>query len=348
MEDKTTIKQIAQMAGVHRSTVDKVLHDRPGVSPEVRLKIKNIIEALSYKPNAIGKALKYQEKRQIIAALCLHVSSKDEIREGILLAQKEFGVFGFDVEFYYMDFTDIDGQVRILESLPERGVAGVILQALFSTKVSAVITRLMDAGIPVALVNSDLPDSEHLCYVGQDYYTAARTAARLTKEFLQGQGRIAIISGSYELMYGNHERSNEYVKYLNKICPQIQVAEIVGSAENEVAMFKSTLDLLSRRKDIDCLYVTTGGMRGVGQAIKIAGLADSIKVICYDLFPEIIELIHEGIVVATICQGLVEQGYRSFKIIVDILFYGELPKEKNLFSDTAIYLRENTPQLPQH
>lgn len=347
MEDKTTIKQIAQMAGVHRSTVDKVLHDRPGVSPDVRSKIKSIIDALGYKPNAIGKALKYQEKRQVIAAVCLHVCSEGEIKEGILRAQKEFGVFGYDVEFYYTDFTDIDGQVRILEMLFERGVAGVVLQALFSEKVSNVIAKLMGRGIPVVLVNSDLPDSGHLCYVGQDYYTAARTAARLTKELFQGQGKVAIINGSYDLMYGNHERSNEYVKYLNTICPRIEIVEIVGSQENEVPMFKSTLDLLSRRKDIDCLYVTTGGIRGVGQAIKVADMSQHIKVICYDLFPEIIELIHEGTVVATICQGLVDQGYRSFKTIVDYLFYGESPGEKNLFTETEIRIRENAPKLPQ-
>lgn len=344
MEDHVTIKQIAQMAGVHRSTVDKVLHDRPGVSAKVRLKIKNIIDALGYKPNAIGKALKYQEKRQTIAAVCLHVCSKDEIKEGIIRAQKEFGIFGFDVEFYFTEFSDIDGQVRTLEMLIERGVTGVIVQALLSKKVSAAIKRLMDKGIPVVIVNSDLPDSEHLCYVGQDYRIAARTAARLTKEFLHGQGKIVIINGSYNLMYAINERSDEYVKYLREICPQIEIVEIVDSAEDEVRMFKSTLNVLNRRKDIDCLYVTTGGLRGVGQAIKVSGLTKQTKIICYDLYPDIIELIHEGIILATICQGLGEQGYQSFKIIVNYLFYGELPKESKLFNEVDIRLLENTPK----
>lgn len=33
---KITIKQIAEIAGVHRSTVDKVLHNREGVSQELK------------------------------------------------------------------------------------------------------------------------------------------------------------------------------------------------------------------------------------------------------------------------------------------------------------------------
>ena len=41
-----TLKQIAEMAGVHKSTVDKVIHNRPGVSDEVRLKIRRLLEEL--------------------------------------------------------------------------------------------------------------------------------------------------------------------------------------------------------------------------------------------------------------------------------------------------------------
>ncbi len=59
---KITIKQIAEMAGVHRSTVDKVLHNREGVSQEVRERVQKIIDEYQYKPNPIGQALKKQEK----------------------------------------------------------------------------------------------------------------------------------------------------------------------------------------------------------------------------------------------------------------------------------------------
>ena len=57
-----TIKQIAEMAGVHRSTVDKVLHKRPGVSDDVRKKVQKIIDENNYEANPIGKALKMQNR----------------------------------------------------------------------------------------------------------------------------------------------------------------------------------------------------------------------------------------------------------------------------------------------
>ena len=45
---KVTIKEIAERAGVHRATVDKVLHNRVGVSDEVRMKVQRIIKEMGY------------------------------------------------------------------------------------------------------------------------------------------------------------------------------------------------------------------------------------------------------------------------------------------------------------
>ena len=68
-----TIKQIAEMAGVHRSTVDKVLHHREGVSDAVRIRIQKIIDECNYQTNPIGKALKMQEKEIQIGIILLKV-----------------------------------------------------------------------------------------------------------------------------------------------------------------------------------------------------------------------------------------------------------------------------------
>jgi len=67
---RATLKQIAEMSGVHRSTVDKVLHGREGVSSEVRDRVQKIIDELGYQPNAIGKALGPAEKSQSDSQYC--------------------------------------------------------------------------------------------------------------------------------------------------------------------------------------------------------------------------------------------------------------------------------------
>ena len=47
----TTIKDIADLAGVSRGTVDRVLNSRGAVSPQTAEKVLEIARALGYRPN---------------------------------------------------------------------------------------------------------------------------------------------------------------------------------------------------------------------------------------------------------------------------------------------------------
>ena len=66
-----TIKEIAEYANVSRGTVDRALHGRGGVKPEVERRIRAIAENMGYKPNSVAKALSNLKKKndnRIIAA----------------------------------------------------------------------------------------------------------------------------------------------------------------------------------------------------------------------------------------------------------------------------------------
>ena len=65
-----TLQQIADLAGVHKSTVDKVIHNRPGVSDAKRQMIRKLLEEHGYESNPLAKALNYQ-KNKFTAAVVL-------------------------------------------------------------------------------------------------------------------------------------------------------------------------------------------------------------------------------------------------------------------------------------
>ena len=52
-----TAQQIAEQTGVSRGTVDRALHNRGRVRPEVAARIRQVADELSYRPNPIGQAL---------------------------------------------------------------------------------------------------------------------------------------------------------------------------------------------------------------------------------------------------------------------------------------------------
>ena len=54
----TTIKDVAKLAGVHPSTVSRVINDDPRISEKTKKKILLIVNKLRYTPNAIARGLK--------------------------------------------------------------------------------------------------------------------------------------------------------------------------------------------------------------------------------------------------------------------------------------------------
>ena len=54
---KLTLQQIAQLAGVSRSTASRVINGHPNVRPAVRERVWQVINELGYRPNPIARLL---------------------------------------------------------------------------------------------------------------------------------------------------------------------------------------------------------------------------------------------------------------------------------------------------
>jgi LacI family transcriptional regulator len=57
VNELTGVKEIARRANVSIATVDRVLHNRKGVSKQTKEKILSIIEELNYEPNLLAQRL---------------------------------------------------------------------------------------------------------------------------------------------------------------------------------------------------------------------------------------------------------------------------------------------------
>ncbi len=102
--------------------------------------------------------------------------------------------------------------------------------------------------------------------------------------------------------------------------------------------------MFSRRKAIDCL-THNWRLRGVGRAIRISGLQGAHENQCYDRYPEVIELIHEGIVLPRTVRELGRARVSVVQIIVDYLFYGK--PQKGGFQCNRNLSEGDIPNWPQ-
>src|SRR5579863_6670572 len=109
------IKEIAAAAGISIGTVDRALHNRPGVNPKTRGRILKIAEKLGYRPNIAARTLKLNRTLRIAVHLPRHIASFfDPLREGIREAAK--ALHGVTVELSIRTYPHLgDGDLRLLQ-----------------------------------------------------------------------------------------------------------------------------------------------------------------------------------------------------------------------------------------
>ncbi|WP_353722048.1 LacI family DNA-binding transcriptional regulator [Dyadobacter sp. 676] len=112
MEKENTyygVKEIARRANVSIATVDRVLHNRSGVSEKTKKKINDIIKELDYQPNILASRLA-SKKIISLAVLIPRVSEETDFWEapmkGITRADAEIRKYGVQVTTFYFDLND--------------------------------------------------------------------------------------------------------------------------------------------------------------------------------------------------------------------------------------------------
>lgn len=340
---RVTMKEIAERAGVHQATVDKVVHNRVGVSDEVRAKVQAIIDELGYKPNPTGRVLQRQGKKYRIYAILVDVDALPYLKNGIEQGLKEWAGFDIEVTHAVTGFQEAKRQSEYIDKAVLDKADGIILSPINADCVRRAIDRAADAGIPVITTDSDIDGSRRTCCVSIDSAKASRIAGRLLGQFLNGQGKIAIISSAIETENNNYYvrmREQGFTDFIRREYPEIEIVSCIESFEDPQITYRKTTELLKEQPELRGLYITCGGVAQVGRALIESGRADSIRVLCYEDYPEIVELIRQGVVDWTLGGEKAAQGSLPVKLIMDQLVFGRRPATDRIFTDARILIKE--------
>lgn len=340
---RVTMKEIAERAGVHQATVDKVVHNRVGVSDEVRAKVQAIIDELGYKPNPTGRVLQRQGKKYRIYAILVDVDALPYLKNGIEQGLKEWAGFDIEVTHAVTGFQEAKRQSEYIDKAVLDKADGIILSPINADCVRRAIDRAADAGIPVITTDSDIDGSRRTCCVSIDSAKASRIAGRLLGQFLNGQGKIAIISSAIETENNNYYvrmREQGFTDFIRREYPEIEIVSCIESFEDPQITYRKTTELLKEQPELRGLYITCGGVAQVGRALIESGRADSIRVLCYEDYPEIVELIRQGVVDWTLGGEKAAQGSLPVKLIMDQLVFGRKPATDRIFTDVRILIKE--------
>ena len=335
-----TIKEIAELAGVSRGTVDRVLNGRGSVSEQTARKVLDIAQALQYRPNRAGIVLAAQKRNLKIGVLLFDNGNPffDEVLCGVQKKAQELADYNCSVTVFRVGFS-LEEQLSALDRLAREGVCGIILTPYNDPLIRDKINELDSLGIPVITTNTDIQSSARLAYVGCDFYRSGQTAAGLMHLIAKPPIRAGIITGSSRVLC-HTDRIAGFRDRIRSAYPDIRILDTRENSDDEFESYSNTLSMLQEHTDINALYFAAGGVYGGCRAVLDSGRSD-ISVISCDKVSTTREMLLRGVINATICQQPAIQGSLPLELLFAYLATGQKPAHEYNYTSIDIRIREN-------
>ena len=279
MKSRINITQIAKMAGVSKTTVSRVLNNKPDVKAESREKIEELIKKYNYYPNAYAKAVSNKKSYTICAVIphdASYVFSNPYYSEILRGVSQKTNAYDYQL---LLSFSD-DG--KYVDIAKEQRVDGIILISP-SYEDYNQIEELVDMGMPLVAASKVL-NSQFVCHICVDDVKGAYLA---TKHLLElGHRRIGFISGPFNLA-SSRDRYEGYSKALNEY--QLSVKkELIREGRNSLESGYECMKDLLAETNLSSVVVSSdlmaiGAIKAVNESDK--KVPDDISVVGFDDIP---------------------------------------------------------------
>lgn len=337
-----TLQQIADACHVSRGTVDRALHNKEGVRPEVAQRIREIAREMGYIPR---HASPLTAAKAVRIGVVLHTGISDFVQQLAkhLLRFPEQSLLPIEVVLHIMDGTDVHHQLALIDDLAQNEqLDGLVLMPLAHTLIRDRINTLTDTnGIPVVTVNTDMPDSARLAYVGPDNIACGRTAATLMGMSTQGKGHILPILGQRSGHFADTQRLSGFLAEMAEYFPSIKVLPPEYCFLDQGLAERITRRVLRDMDDLTGIYISSVGRSGVYRVLGNSNLNRHIHVVVHDMTEDNLQMVRKGVVDFVIGQDVKTQGSLPLQILFQFLTKHQAPERKIFLTEIDIRLRTN-------
>lgn len=341
---KVTMQQIADQLGVSRGTVDRALHHRGRIAPEVEERIMETARSMGYPlPGEGGRAGRLTPPREIrigvVTYLC-QAGFMREINRGIAEAQEELKDRGVRIELRQSRTVDEQQQLKHLEELELLGVDGIALMPIDTGAIRKKLYELSEKKCPLVMFNSKLSGIPRLSYVGMDNFQSGRTAAGLMNMLTAGSGRILVITGSFGNQL-NSARVDGFAKEIKDSFPGLSIAAVQSSFDSAQDVQRIIEDSMQSIPGINGIFVVSSGQAGIREAFGSLKLKKRPAVVIYDQTPKNERLLQDGLADFLIDQSGFSQGNRPLHILANAIGRGILPDSPEEHTEISIRTKYN-------
>ncbi len=348
-----TMQEIAEITGVSRGTVDRVLNHRGKVREEVAQHVREAARQVGYLTKTERKeerARKYLATQPVVRKIGVvtqlsGASFMLSIRQGYEEAALEVRDYGIEVIIRECPDVDEAQQCTAIDELVELGIDALAIMPVECDGVREKLLYLIqEKQMPVIAFNTDIVGVKHLAFIGMDNQLGGRAAAGLLGTLMRGTGSVLGVIGAFSNST-NLGRVNGFSEELVKSFPGITLTGIIPSMylqENVTAIIRSSI---LQNPQLGGILVVSNGQLGIRDALQDEEVKKALSqredqgrpyIVIYDFTPKNRMLLEEGVVDFVIDQNGYDQGYRSVMTLAGFLQGGRRPREEYIYTDITV------------
>ncbi len=308
----TNIAEIARLAGVSKTTVSRVLNNKPDVKPETKGRIAELIRQYDFHPNASAKAISSRKGINTIGLIIPYDSNyifgnpfNTEIMRGVTLETNAAGYHLMLCHYRKEEYVAVYKQNR---------VSGFILVSPGQDNLN-MLDRIQEMGAPL-VSTSRVPGMRGVPSIEVDNVYGGSLAIEHLINL--GHRRIGVIKGPSQLA-SSSDRFAGYCQTLARHGIPVDEALVAHGYTSIESGYQATETLLRNNTDMTAVFAASDLMAiGVISAINQAGLSvpDDISVVGYDNIPLAGSL---NPPLTTVDQHADEKGACAARILIDII-----------------------------
>jgi len=328
MDKKYTIKDIAELSGVSKGTVDRVLHGRGRVSDKALKSVEKVLKEIDYQPNPIARNLKNNKVYNI--SVLLPDPKQDAYWKpavkGIKDAAKEFKPFGVHVNRHYYNPSESKSFLKKSQEALLSKPDVLLMAPLFQKEALTIFTKCQKENISVALFNNYINAFNAKNFIGQDLFQSGRVAASLIDKMVSNTANIVILHINEE---AHMKLKQDGFKAYFKEQESNSIIETHSLRTADAKMFVETcLKLVQAKNNVSAIFITNSKAHLFLSAI--GDLAKDIMIVGYDLLAENIELLQKGHIDFLIHQKPKRQAYLGVGYLAEHFLFGKEIPAQNL------------------
>lgn len=343
-EKKVTIKDVAQLAGVSKGTVDRVIHNRGEVSAESLKRVLDVIDRIGYKPNVYASLLASRKHYRIVCLIPDFESGEfwEIAYKGILKAYEECQDFNVTVDVVRYDQFRVDSFQQACRNTIQEAPDAVLIVPMFSDSAAQFVNELHARQIPFVFIESKLPDTPYLAYFGMPVFESGYLSARLLLKH-QCAKEVACFrfhrSGD-ALSNTASIRQQGFTAYLEQhgeAC-KLWVDYLYPSVCEENTKILDRF--FEKHPDVRHIVVFNSRSYIVAEYLRMRGMGDRV-LLGFDPLERNVAAMKAGYIEYIIAQKCETQAYRGVKALCNYFVFKTSPSLKDNYMSMEVLTAEN-------